>query len=78
MQSGRDDRCTVADLKAAQEERKLTSAQKLFAKLYEQRGGAAGAGAGTAGAGIGYARMQEAEVRADTDDDVVDADCKEV
>ena len=40
----------VADLKAAQE-KLMTSAQKLFAKLYEQQGGAAGAGAGTAGAG---------------------------
>ena len=37
----------VADLKAAQE-KLMTSAQKLFAKLYEQQGGAAGAGAGAA------------------------------
>lgn len=34
----------VADLKAAQE-KLMTSAQKLFAKLHEQQGGAAGAGA---------------------------------
>ena len=59
----------VADLKAAQE-KLMTSAQKLFAKLYEQQGGAAGAGAGpdmgNAGAAGGH------------DDDVVDADYKEV
>ena len=37
MQSGRNDRCTGSDLKAAQE-KLMTSAQKLFAKLYEQQG----------------------------------------
>ena len=64
----------VADLKAAQE-KLMTSAQKLFAKLYEQQGGAAGAGAGTAGAGPD---MGNAGAAGGQDDDVVDADYKEV
>ncbi len=64
----------VAEMKAAQE-KMMTGAQKLFAKMYEQNGaaqGAAGAGpdmgAQTAGGGdeAGY------------DDDVIDADYKEV
>ena len=62
----------VADLKAAQE-KLMTSAQKLFAKLYEQQGGAAGAG--TAGAGPD---MGNAGAAGGHDDDVVDADYKEV
>ena len=62
----------VADLKAAQE-KLMTSAQKLFAKLYEQQGGAAGAGAGTAGAGPDMGNAEQWQ-----DDDVVDADYKEV
>ena len=64
----------VADLKAAQE-KLMTSAQKLFAKLYDQQGGAAGAGAGTAGAGPD---MGNAGAAGGHDDDVVDADYKEV
>ena len=64
----------VADLKAAQE-KLMTSAQNLFAKLYEQQGGAAGAGAGTAGAGPD---MGNAGAAGGHDDDVVDADYKEV
>ena len=64
----------VADLKAAQE-KLMTSAQKLFAKLYEQQGGAAGAGAGTAGAGPDMGNAGAADGH---DDDVVDADYKEV
>ena len=64
----------VADLTAAQE-KLMTSAQKLFAKLYEQQGGAAGAGAGTAGAGPD---MGNAGAAGGHDDDVVDADYKEV
>ena len=63
----------VADLKAAQE-KLMTSAQKLFAKLYEQQGGAAGAGAGTAGAGPDMGNA----AAGGHDDDVVDADYKEV
>ena len=53
----------------------MTSAQKLFAKLYEQQGGAAGAGAGAAGAGPD---MGNAGAAGGQDDDVVDADYKEV
>ena len=62
----------VADIKAAQE-KMMESAQKLFAKMYEQTqqaGGQAGpdmnnmGGAGNTGAG--------------SNDDVVDADYKEV
>ena len=64
----------VADLKAAQE-KLMTSAQKLFAKLYAPQGGAAGAGAGTAGAGPD---MGNAGAAGGHDDDVVDADYKEV
>ena len=63
----------VADLKAAQE-KLMTSAQKLFAKLYEQQQGGA-AGAGTAGAGPD---MGNAGAAGGHDADVVDADYKEV
>jgi molecular chaperone DnaK len=69
----------VAELKAAQE--KLTqSAQKVFAKMYEQAQaaqGAAGAGpdmSGFNGAGAGTG----AGTSAGSDDDVIDADFKEV
>ena len=63
----------VADMKAAKE-KLMNSAQKLFAKVYEQAQGAAGAqgqpgpdmGAGQAGAG------------SQPDDDVVDGDYREV
>ena len=59
----------VADIKAAKE-KLMTSAQNLFAKLYEQAGGAAGAGpdmSGAAGATDSYQA-----------DDVVDGDYREV
>ncbi|MDF2541146.1 MAG: chaperone protein DnaK [Herbinix sp.] len=60
----------VEDLKSAKE-KLMTSAQALFAKMYEQtQGGAAGAGpdmSGNAGAGSSYAG-----------DDVVDGDYREV
>lgn len=70
----------VAELKTAQE--KLTqSAQKVFAKMYEQAQaaqGAAGAGpdmnAGAAGAGPDM----NAGASNGADDDVIDADFKEV
>ncbi len=62
----------VAELKAAQE-KMMTGAQKLFAKMYEQNGGAQGAdpnmnmgGQASGGDEAGY------------DDDVIDADYKEV
>jgi molecular chaperone DnaK len=68
----------IGELKAAQE--KLTeSAQKVFAKMYEQtqqaQGGAAGAGPDMSqftGAGAG------AGAQGPANDDVVDADFKEV
>ncbi len=66
----------VADIKAAQE-KMMESAQKLFAKMYEQQGGANGAGAGpNPGAGSSYTGGGQDE--AGYGDDVVDADYKEV
>jgi molecular chaperone DnaK len=66
----------IAELKAAQE--KLTeSAQKVFAKMYEQ----AQAGQGAAGAGPDMSNMGGAagpDMNAGADDDVIDADFKEV
>ena len=71
---------TVADLKAAQE--KLTnSAQKVFAKMYENAQAAQGAqGAGPDMSGFTGAGpdMGGASYQAGPDDDVVDADFKEV
>ncbi|MCR5145695.1 MAG: molecular chaperone DnaK [Lachnospiraceae bacterium] len=65
----------VADLKAAQE--KLTqSAQKVFAKMYEQSQ-AAGAGPDM-GAGAGADMGGSTDSTGSADDDVVDADFKEV
>ena len=70
----------VADIKAAQE-KLMQSAQQLFAKMYEQAQaaqGAAGAGpdmnAGAAGAGPDM----NAGASNGADDDVIDADFKEV
>ena len=70
----------VAELKAVQE--KLTqSAQKVFAKMYEQAQAAQGAaGAGpdmNAGAGAAGPDMNAGSA-AGNDDDVIDADFKEV
>lgn len=73
----------VAELKAAQE--KLTqSAQKVFAKMYEQAQAAQGA-AGAAGAGpdmnagaTGAGPDMNAGASNGADDDVIDADFKEV
>lgn len=62
----------VAEIKAAKE-KLMESAQKLFAKVYEQAQGAAGA-AGAAGAGPEAADAGSYQ----TDDDVVDGDYKEV
>jgi molecular chaperone DnaK len=67
----------VVELKAAQE--KLTqSAQKVFAKMYEQ----AQAAQGAAGAGPDMSGFNGANAGANTsssaDDDVIDADFKEV
>ncbi|MCC8105129.1 MAG: molecular chaperone DnaK [Clostridiales bacterium] len=69
----------IADLKAGKE-KLMESAQKLFAKVYEQAGaaaGAAGAGpdmSGAAGAGAGSTSSDNGPV----DDDVVDGDYREV
>ena len=62
----------VADIKAAQE-KLMTGAQSLFAKMYEQA-------QGTAGAGPDMGDMGGAASQADTgaNDDVVDGDYKEV
>ena len=65
----------VADIKAAKE-KLMNSAQALFAKLYEQNQGAAGAGPDMGGAGFGGADMggQSNSYQ----DDVVDGDYREV
>lgn len=60
----------VADIKAAQE-KLMQSAQSLFAKMYEQSQGAAGAGPD-------MSNMGGAESASQPDDDVVDGDYKEV
>ena len=64
----------VAEMKAAKE--KLTeSAQKVFAKMYEQAQQAQGAGPDMGAAGPD---MGSANAGSNADDDVVDADYKEV
>ena len=68
----------VADLKAGKE-KLMNSAQKLFAKVYEQAQGAAGQG-GAAGADYGQAGgySQNTSGSSAPDDDVVDGDYREV
>ena len=71
----------IVDLKAAQE--KLTnSAQKVFTKMYEQAQsaqGAAGAGPDMSGfTGAGAGAGAGAADTGSADDDVIDADFKEV
>ncbi|WP_167958430.1 molecular chaperone DnaK [Anaerosporobacter faecicola] len=61
----------VADIKAAKE-KLMTSAQNLFAKLYEQAQGAAGA------QGAGPDMSGASQGTANNDDDVVDGDYREV
>ncbi|MBQ1312394.1 MAG: Hsp70 family protein, partial [Blautia sp.] len=70
---------TVAEIKAAQE-KMMQSAQKLFAKMYEQTQGAGGAqGAGPDMSGFtGGSSSQGSGNEAGYGDDVVDADYKEV
>lgn len=63
----------VAELKAAQE-KMMTGAQKLFAKMYEQSGGAQGADPNMNMGGQASSGGDEAGY----DDDVIDADYKEV
>ena len=61
----------VAEIKAGQE-KLMQSAQKLFAKVYEQSQAAQGAGPDMGAAGAGP------DMGGSADDDVVDADYKEV
>ncbi|MCR5399470.1 MAG: molecular chaperone DnaK [Lachnospiraceae bacterium] len=69
----------VAEIKAAQE-KLMTGAQSLFAKMYEQAQGAAGAGpdmsgfTGTADAGADAAGSADSAA----DDDIIDGDFREV
>ena len=62
----------VADIKAAQE-KLMTGAQTLFAKMYEQTQGAGGAGPDMGGADMGGSQQD-----ASYGDEVVDGDYKEV
>ena len=67
----------IDDLKAGKE-KLMSSAQKLFAKLYEQAQGAAGA-AGAAGAGPDMGQAAGGSTAgSQPDDDVVDGDYREV
>ncbi len=65
----------VAELKAAQE-KMMTGAQKLFAKMYEQSGGAQGAGPDMGN--MGGQTTSGSGDEAGYDDDVIDADFREV
>ena len=66
----------MADIKAAKE-KLMTSAQALFAKLYEQNQGAAGAGPDM-GAGFNGGADMGGQSNASYQDDVVDGDYREV
>ena len=67
----------IDDLKAGKE-KLMSSAQKLFAKVYEQAQGAAGA-AGAAGAGPDMGQAAGGSTAgSQPDDDVVDGDYREV
>ena len=67
----------VAELKAAQE--KLTqSAQKVFAKMYEQAQAAQGAAGAGPDMNAGAGPDMNAGASNGADDDVIDADFKEV
>ncbi|MCD7736199.1 MAG: molecular chaperone DnaK [Lachnospiraceae bacterium] len=65
----------LADLKAGKE-KLMESAQKLFAKVYEQAQGAAGPDMGAAGAGPDMGSQSTSDSA--PDDDVVDGDYREV
>ena len=68
----------VADIKAAQE-KMMESAQKLFAKMYEQTGQQGGRpGAGPDMGNMGGRSWSQGGNEAGYGDDVVDADYKEV
>ena len=66
----------IEELKAGKE-KLMNSAQKLFAKVYEQAQGAAGAGATGAGPDMGQA-AGGSTAGSQPDDDVVDGDYREV
>ncbi|MCF2656456.1 molecular chaperone DnaK [Lacrimispora saccharolytica] len=67
----------VSEMKAAQE-KLMTGAQSLFAKMYEQAQGAAGAqGAGSDMGGFDGAAQSSADSSA-SDDDIIDGDFREV
>ena len=66
----------VAEIKAAKE-KLMESAQKVFAKVYEQSQGAQ-AGPQGAGPDIGGAQYSQGSTAQNNDDDVIDADYKEV
>ncbi|MCD7957580.1 MAG: molecular chaperone DnaK [Lachnospiraceae bacterium] len=66
----------IADLKSGRE-KLMESAQKLFAKVYEQAQGAAGAGPNM-GAGPDMGGQSTGSSSAGDDDDVVDGDYREV
>ena len=66
----------VAEIKAAKE-KLMESAQKVFAKVYEQSQGAQ-AGPQGAGPDMGGAQYNQGNTAQNNDDDVIDADYKEV
>ena len=66
----------VAEIKAAKE-KLMESAQKVFAKVYEQSQGAQ-AGPQGAGPDMGGAQYSQGNTAQNNDDDVIDADYKEV
>ena len=66
----------VAEIKAAKE-KLMESAQKVFAKVYEQSQGAQ-AGPQGAGSDMGGAQYSQGSTAQNNDDDVIDADYKEV
>ena len=67
----------IDELKAGKE-KLMNSAQKLFAKVYEQAQGAAGAGAAGAGPDMGQQTAGGSTAGSQLDDDVVDGDYREV
>ena len=67
----------IDELKAGKE-KLMNSAQKLFAKVYEQAQGAAGAGAAGAGPDMGQQTAGGSTAGSQPDDDVVDGDYREV
>ena len=67
----------IAEIKAGKE-KLMESAQKVFAKMYEQAGANAGANAGAQGAGPNPGAGAGSSPEGFSGDDVVDGDYKEV